>query len=104
MRLYETVEDGFRYGRLVLATTTYNTGVFPFMRHFIDHLVARGYRNRRVGLIENGTWAPAAAKGMRTMLSGLEGIDFCPTVVTVKGAMTEETAAAIDALAGEMLA
>ena len=102
--MYESIEDAFRYGKLVLATTTYNTGVFPFMRHFIDHLVVRGYRNRRIGLVENGTWAPAAAKGMQAMLSGLEGIEFCPTVVTVKGAMTAESEKALEALAGEIMA
>ncbi|MBO4448733.1 MAG: FprA family A-type flavoprotein [Kiritimatiellae bacterium] len=101
---YESVEDAFRYGRIVLATTTYNTGVFPFMREFIDHLVVRGYRNRKIGLVENGTWAPMAAKGMRAMFAGSEGIEFCPTVVTVKGAPTAETEKALEALAGEIMA
>ena len=101
---YESIEDAFRYGRLVLATTTYNTGVFPFMREFIDHLVLRGYKNRRIGLVENGTWAPMAAKGMRAMLSGREGIEFCPTVVTVKGALSAESEKALEALAGEIMA
>ena len=102
--MYESIEDAFRYGKLVLATTTYNTGVFPFMRHFIDHLVVRGYRNRRIGLVENGTWAPMAAKGMRAMFAGCEGIEFCPTVVTVKGALSAESEKALEALAGEIMA
>ena len=101
---YESIEDAFRYGRLVLATTTYNTGVFPFMREFIDHLVLRGYKNRRIGLVENGTWAPMAAKGMRAKFDGCEGIEFCPTVVTVKGALSAESEKALEALAGEIMA
>ena len=102
--MYETIEDAFRYGKLVLATTTYNTGVFPFMRAFIDHLAARGYQKRKIGFIENGTWAPAAAKGMKAMLEGLKDIAFCANTVTIKGAMTDATVAQLGALADEILA
>ena len=91
--MYETIEDGFRYGRLVLATTTYNTGVFPKMEEYIRHLLRRNYQNRRVGLIENGTWGPMAAKG----------IEFCGTTVTVKGSMTDDTVAQLGKLADEIL-
>ena len=102
--MYETIEDGFRYGKLVLATTTYNTGVFPKMEEYIRHLIRRNYRNRKVALIENGTWAPMAAKGMKDMLTPLTGIEFTPTVVTIKSAMTEETIAQLTQLADEILA
>ena len=101
---YETIEDAFRYGKLVLATTTYNTGVFPFMREFLNHLVARCYQKRKVGFIENGTWAPAAAKGMKAQLEGLKDIAFCANTVTIKGAMTDATVAQLEALADEILA
>ena len=102
--MYETIEDGFRYGKLVLATTTYNMGVFPKMEEDIRHLIRRNYRNRKIALIENGTWAPMAAKGMKDMLTPLTGIEFTPTVVTIKSAMTEETIAQLTQLADEILA
>ena len=102
--MYETIEDGFRYGRLVLATTTYNTAVFPKMEEYIRHLMRRNYRNRKVGLIENGTWAPTAAKGMKALFEGAKDIVFCDTAVTVKGAMTDATVAELEKLADEILA
>ena len=101
--MYETVEDAFRYGKLVLATTTYNMGVFPKMEEFLMHLKRRTYRNRKVGLIENGTWAPMAAKGMKEHLAALQGMEICPTVVTVKGSMTAETIVSMEKLAEEIL-
>ena len=101
---YETIEDAFRYGRLVLATTTYNTGVFPKMEEFIAHLRRRQFKNRRVGLIENGTWAPMAVKGMKALLEPLAGLEYCPTAVTIRGAMNDATVAALETLAGEILA
>ena len=102
--MYETIEDGFRYGRLVLATTTYNTGVFPKMEEYIRHLLRRNYQGRRVGFIENGTWAPAAAKGMKALLETAKDLSFCGNVVTVRGSMTDETVAKLEALADEILA
>ena len=102
--MYETIEDGFRYGKLVLATTTYNTGVFPKMEEYIRHLIRRNYRNRKIGFIENGSWAPLAAKGMKALLEPLPGIAFCEKNVTIKGAMTDDTVAALEALADEILA
>ena len=100
----EAVEDAFRYGKVVLATTTYNTDIFPWMRHFIDHLVERNYQSRRIGLIENGSWAPSAAKVMKKMLEGCRNIAFCNTVVTIRGALNAESEAKLAALADEILA
>ena len=95
----ETVEDAFRYGKLVLATTTYNCDVFPFMRTFIDHLTERTYRNRTIGIIENGTWAPTAAKVIKEMFACSQGIAFAEPVVTVRSALNDESRAQIAALA-----
>lgn len=98
----EAVEDAFRYGKLVLATTTYNADIFPFMRQFIDHLTERNYQNRTIGFIENGTWAPAAAKIMKTMFEKSKNIKYIDTTVTLRSAMTEENAEAIDRMAEEL--
>ena len=95
----EAVEDAFRYGKLVLATTTYNMDVFPFMRTFVDHLTARGYRNRTIGIIENGTWAPVAAKVIRESFASSAGIAFAEPVVTVRSALDDASRAQIAALA-----
>ena len=95
----ETVEDAFRYGTLVLATTTYNTDIFPWMRHFIDHLVERNYQQRRVALIENGSWAPNAAKVMRGMFAKSKEIEFVEPVVTIRSALNEASLAQLEALA-----
>ena len=94
--------DAFRYGKLVLATTTYNAGIYPFMREFIDHLTERGFRDRTVGLIENGSWAPLAAKTMRGMLEPCKNLTFTDTTVKLLSAMNEQNAAEIDALAEEL--
>jgi flavorubredoxin len=99
----EAVEDAFRYDRLVLATTTYNNSIFPFMHTFIEHLTERFYQNRTVGFIENGTWAPVAAKGMRGLLSAQPEIEFCGNVVTVRGAMNAESVVQLENLADEIL-
>ncbi len=98
----ETVEDAFRYGKLVLATTTYNGDVFPFMKTFIHHLTERNYQNRTVALIENGTWAPMAAKVMTKMLEGSKNITFAETSVKILSALSDESRAQIDALATEL--
>lgn len=100
----EAVEDAFRHDRLVLATTTYNNDIFPFMRTFIESLTERGYKNRKIGLIENGTWAPKAAKIMKELLEGCQGLTFAPTTVSIRSALQEESRAAIEALAREMAA
>ena len=99
----EAVEDAFRYGKLVLATTTYNASIFPWMRHFIDHLTERDYQSRKVGFIENGSWAPVAAKVMRKMFENSKNISFCENTVTVKGALNDESEAKLAALADEIL-
>lgn len=98
----EAVEDAFRYGKLVLATTTYNADIFPFMKQFIDHLTERGYQNRTLGFIENGTWAPAAAKTMKAMFEKSKNINYIDTTVTLRSAMTEENAEAIERMAEEL--
>ena len=100
----EAVEDAFRYGRIILATTTYNAGIFPFMREFIEHLTERGYKGRKVGFIENGSWAPMAAKVMKTMLDPCKDMTYTDTTVTILSAVNEENEAGIDRLAAEILA
>ena len=100
----EAVEDAFRYGRLVLATTTYNGDIFPFMRTFIEALRERGYQNRRIGFVENGSWAPTAARIMRQLLEDGKNLGFADTVVSIKSALTDENKAQLDKLADEMLA
>ena len=95
----EAVEDAFRYGKLVLATTTYNGEIFPFMREFINHLTERGYRNRTIGMMENGSWAPVAAKVMTKMLEGSKNLTIAEPVVKIFSAMNDENRAQIDALA-----
>lgn len=99
----EAVEDAFRYGKLVLATTTYNASIFPFMQNFINALTERNYKNRKIGLIENGSWAPAAAKIMRAAFEKSENIEFCPTTVKIVGAVSEENVGQIKTLAKEII-
>ena len=99
----EAVEDAFRYGKIVLATTTYNADVFPFMREFINELTERNFQNRFVGIIENGSWAPMAAKVIKKMLENSKNITFADTVVTVKSAMKQNTADDIECLADEII-
>ena len=98
----EAVEDAFRYGKLVLATTTYNADIFPFMKEFIHHLTERNYQNRTIALIENGSWAPLAAKVMRTMFEKSRNITFTDTTVKIFSALSEDSRAQIDALAAEL--
>lgn len=99
----EAVEDAFRYGKIVLATTTYNADVFPFMREFINELTERNFQNRFVGIIENGSWAPMAAKVIKKMLENSKNITFADTVVTVKSAMKQNTADDIERLTDEII-
>ena len=100
----EAIEDAFRYGKLVLATTTYNSDIFPFMKHFIDGLTERGYRNRTIGLIENGSWAPVAAKVMRDKFAPSKKITILETTVRIKSALNAESEAQLAQLADELLA
>ncbi len=98
----EAVEDAFRYSKLVLATTTYNADIFPFMKEFIHHLTERNYQNRTVALLENGTWAPMANKVMTKMLEGSKNLTFTQTSVTIRSALNSESESAIRALAKEL--
>ena len=98
----EAVEDAFRYGKLVLATTTYNADIFPFMRNFLAEITERGYQNRKVAFVENGTWAPTAAKVMKAAFDKSANITFADTTVTIKSAMNEANKEQIAALAKEM--
>lgn len=99
----EAIEDAFKFGKIVLATTTYNGDIFPFMKTFIDGLVERGYRNRLVGIIENGTWAPTAAKTIKKMLEGSKDITFTETTVTIRSAINSANEIAIKQLAEQLL-
>lgn len=99
----EVVEDAFRYGRIVLATTTYNGEIFPFMKQFIDELKERNFQNRKIGIIENGTWAPMPVKIIKEMFSSSKNIEFTETSVRINSALDEESLKAIDALAEEIL-
>ncbi|MGN0510603.1 MAG: flavin reductase [Lachnospiraceae bacterium] len=98
----EAVEDAFRYGKLILATTTYNADIFPFMKEYIHHLTERNFQNRTVALIENGTWAPLAAKVMKNMFEGSKKLTFTDTTVHIKSALNEESTAQVEALADEL--
>ena len=98
----EAVEDAFRYGKLVLATTTYNADIFPFMKQFIDHLTERNYQNRTIGLIENGSWAPLAVKIMTGMFEKSKNITWLDTSVTIKSALNDDSRTQIEAMAKEL--
>ena len=98
----EAVEDAFRYGKLVLATTTYNGDMFPFMKEFINHLTERSYQNRFVAFIENGSWAPVAGKFMKKMLENSKNLTFAENTVKIFSAMNEKNVAEIDALVEEL--
>lgn len=97
----EAVEDAFRYNKIILATTTYNAEIFPFMREFINHLTERNFANHKIGLIENGTWAPTAAKVMKGMLENCKNCTFAENTVHIKSALNDESTAQLEALAEE---
>ena len=99
----EAVEDTFRYGTIVLATTTYNGDIFPFMRQFIGDLTERGIKNKKIALIENGSWGPMAIKKMTAMLEGMKNIEYAENSVTIKSALDAEGEAKLEALAEELL-
>lgn len=98
----ECVEDAFRYGKIVLATTTYNAEIFPFMREFINHLTERNFSNKTIGLIENGSWAPLAAKTMKKMLEGCKNIEYTDTTVKIMSALNDTSKEQIEKLADEL--
>ena len=99
----QAIADAFRFDKLVLATTTYNGTIFPFMHEFISGLTERNFQNRTVGLIENGSWAPMAAKQMKGMLESAKNLRFTDTVVTVRAALNDASRNALDALCNELL-
>ncbi len=101
--MHEAVEDAFRYGKIILATTTYNGGVFPFMREFIDHLTERNYQNRTIGIIENGSWALMAEKNIKAMLEKSKDITFTQNNVHIKSAVNDDNIAEIKTLAKELM-
>ncbi|MBR2390206.1 MAG: FprA family A-type flavoprotein [Mogibacterium sp.] len=100
----EAVEDAFRYDTVVFATTTFNNGIFPFMREFIDSLVERNYQNKRLAFIENGSWAPQAAKVMKGMLEGCKNMTYCENDVKIVSALNDDSRAQLEALAEELAA
>ena len=100
----EALAAAFCYDRLVLATTTYNAGIYPFMREFIQQLTEHGFQNRTVALIENGSWAPMAAKEMKTMLESCKNLTIAQTIVQIRSALQEESLAQLQALAEELTA
>ncbi len=99
----EAVEDAFRYGKIVLATTTYNADIFPFMREFINHLTERNFKNRTVGFIENGSWAPVAVKVMKCMLEKCNNLTYAETDVKIMSALNSQSEEQINSLAEEMM-
>ena len=99
----EAVEDAFRYGKIVLATTTYNGDIFPFMKEFIHHLKDHNFQNRTIGFIENGSWAPVAAKFMAKYLEGCKNLTFTENTVKIYSAMNDENRAQVEALAAELV-
>ena len=98
----QAVADAFRYGKLILATTTYNAEIYPFMRTFIEHLTERNYQNRTIGLIENGSWAPLAAKIMKGMFEKSKNITWLEHSVKIMSSLSEENEKELDAMAEEL--
>ena len=99
----EAIEDAFRYDRMILAASSYNMGVFPFMEQFLHHLQGKNFQNKKVGIIENGTWAPSAGKCMREILEKMKNIEICSTVVTIRSKMNEQNKKEMQQLAEEMI-
>ena len=99
----EDIEDAFRFSRMVVIAPSYDGGVFPIMNDFLHHLKIKGYKNRKVAMVENGSWAPSAAKTMRTYLEEMKNVEICPTVVTIRSAMKEENIPQLEQLADEIL-
>lgn len=99
----EVIEDAFRYDKMIVAAATYDGGVFPVMEDFLHHLKSKNYQNRVVGIMENGTWAPMAAKQMKAMLDEMKNLNICEEVITIRSTMNDETMAAMDKLADEIL-
>ena len=101
--IHEAVEDAFRYSHLVLAAASYDAGVFPPMEDFLNRLKAKNYQKRTVGIIENGSWAPSAARSMKAILDGAKALTFAETVVTIKSSLKTENISQLEVLAEELL-
>lgn len=100
----EAIEDAFRYDKLVVASATYDNGVFPCMEDFLAHLKAKNYQKRKVALIENGSWAPTAAKQMKSVFEGMKSVEICESVVTIKSVMNEDNIRSMEKVADELMA
>ena len=101
--MHEAVEDAFRYDKLVLAASSYNAGVFVPMEQFLEHLKIRNYQNRKIAIIQNGSWAPSAEKTMKNMLQGMKDIDIIEKSVTINSTMKEDTVKELENLADKIL-
>lgn len=102
--LAEDIEDAFRYSKMVIAAPTYDGGIFPIMNDFLHHLKIKGYKNRKVAIVENGSWGPMAGKIMKEYMESMKNIEICPTAVTIRSAMKDENVTQLEALADEILA
>lgn len=100
----EAIEDAFRYDKLVVASATYDNGVFPCMEDFLAHLKAKNFQKRKVALIENGSWAPTAAKQMKLVFEGMKAVEICDSVVTIKSVMNEDNIRSMEKVADELMA
>ena len=101
--LHEAIEDAFRYSRMIVACATYDAGLFPIVETFVNHLKSKNYQNRKVGFIENGSWAPMAAKKLKEAFEGMKNITMAETVVSIKSAMKDKDIETMEKLADEML-
>ena len=99
----EAVEDAFRHDKLIVACSTYDGGLFPCMEDFLSHLKAKNFQKRKVGLVENGSWAPMAAKYMKAAFEGMKSIELCDTVVTIKSSLKDDSRQALEALAEQFV-
>ena len=100
----EAIEDAFRYDKLIIAASSYNAGVFPPMEQFLQHLKSKNFKNRKVGIIENGTWAPSAGRCMKDILDQMKGITICEPMVTIMSRMNEKSKQEMEKLAKQILA
>jgi len=99
----EAIEDAFRYDKIILASSSYNLGLFPVMEEFLNHLKGKDYQNRKIGIIENGTWAPSAGKCMKEIVSGMKDINLIEPMVTIRSRLNEESKKMLEDLAINIL-
>ena len=100
----EAIEDAFKYDKLVVAAATYDNGVFPCMENFLTHLKAKNFQKRKVAIMENGSWAPTAARQMKAVFESMKDITICDTVVTIKSVMNDDTVEVMEKMADELMA